>query len=147
MVTSVSESIVIEGVAPADVFEHLTDTSNHASDSGAMHVVGPIGPTRLTGKGDRFGMRMRAGPIPYRIVNTVVEFEQDRLVAWRHFGGHRWRYELESVGDGTQVTETFDLARVPTIAHPVYATAFGFPDAYRRNMQGSLAALRDTLTT
>ena len=58
--------------------------------------------------GTRFGMDMKLGPLPYRISNTVVEFETDRRIAWAHVGGHRWRYELEPVEGGTRVTETFD---------------------------------------
>ena len=61
---------------------------------------------RLT-LGATFGMKMKLG-VPYPIENTVVEFEENRLIAWRHMGGHRWRYELEPVDDGTKVTETFD---------------------------------------
>ena len=56
---------------------------------------------------------MRIG-IPFFISNKVVEFETDRLIAWRHFGRHRWRYELDPVGDGaTRVTETFDYSMAP----------------------------------
>ena len=44
--------------------------------------------------GDRFGMDMKLG-VPYRMSSTVVEYEADRLLAWAHFGGHRWRYELD----------------------------------------------------
>jgi hypothetical protein len=61
-------------------------------------------PLRL---GTKFGMNMKIG-VPYLITNTVVEYEQDRLIAWRHWGRHRWRYELEPVEGGTEVTESFD---------------------------------------
>lgn len=65
--------------------------------------------------GAKFGMDMKLGPLPYRISNTVVEFEQDRLIAWAHFGGHRWRYQIEPSDGGCLVTETFDwsTAKVP----------------------------------
>jgi hypothetical protein len=62
-------------------------------------------------------MGMRIG-LSYRIVNTVKEFEPNRLIAWSHVSGHRWRYELRPTGDGaTEVTETFDgtYARLPVI--------------------------------
>jgi len=54
---------------------------------------------------------------PYAIRNTVVEHEPDRRIAWRHWGGHRWRYQLEPVEGGTRVTETFDwsTARLPLL--------------------------------
>ena len=53
-------------------------------------------------------MQMRI-KIPYLITNTCVEFEENRLVAWRHFSHHIWRYELEEISSGkTAVTEYFD---------------------------------------
>jgi len=54
-------------------------------------------------------MSMKLG-VPYKITNTVIEFEEGRRIAWRHFGGHTWRYILEPIGDGSQtkVTEQFD---------------------------------------
>jgi hypothetical protein len=75
------------------------------------------GPDRLS-LGATFGMSMRYG-LPYRITNHVVEFEEGRRIAWRHFGRHRWRYELEPVDGGTRVTETFDLSTVPAPLRPV----------------------------
>ena len=54
-----------------------------------------FGPDRLTAVGDKFGMKMRFnGMVPYRITSTVKEFEENELIAWAHFGKHRWRYEL-----------------------------------------------------
>ena len=44
-------------------------------------------------------MDMKMGA-PYKIKNKVVEFEQDRLIAWRHIGLHRWRYELTPTAAG-----------------------------------------------
>lgn len=145
MVTSVSASIVIESVTPSQVFDHLCNPANHAAGDATGHVIGPIGTDHITGKGDRFGMRMRWG-LPYRVTNTVVDYERDARVAWRHFAGHRWRYELVAVDGGTEVTETFDLSHVATIAHPVYVGFFGFPDRYRASLAASLADLRDMLT-
>jgi hypothetical protein len=62
-------------------------------------------------------MQMRWG-LPYKILNEVVEFEEGRRIAWRHFGGHVWRYELEPLDDrSTRVTETFDArpSRAPLV--------------------------------
>ncbi len=57
----------------------------------------------------------------YRMVNTVIEFEEDRRIAWAPrpevrgvvkegglIGGRVWRYELEPVDGGTLVRETWD---------------------------------------
>lgn len=108
--------------APAStIFDVLADPTQHVLIDGSGTVRGSIaGPARLS-LGAAFGMSMRIG-MPYRIENTVVEFEEGRLIAWRHLYGHRWRYELEPapIGDesdaeATIVTETFDgrTARVP----------------------------------
>lgn len=108
--------------APAStIFDVLADPAQHPLIDGSGTVQGTVaGPSRLS-LGSEFGMSMRIG-MPYRIENTVVEFEEGRLIAWRHFNGHRWRYELEpmpagdgSDGEATIVTETFDgrTARVP----------------------------------
>lgn len=79
----------------------------HPVIDGSGTVRGRIsGPERLS-LGARFGMRMRIG-LPYVIWNEVIEFDEGRLIAWRHVNHHVWRYELAPDGDGTLVTETFD---------------------------------------
>jgi hypothetical protein len=52
-------------------------------------------------------MNMKMG-VPYKMTNTVVEFEEGRRIAWQHLGGHTWRYILEPTDGGTIVTEEFD---------------------------------------
>ena len=102
----VSRDIVIDA-PPSAVFDVLADPRRHGEFDGSGTVRSAIrGPERLS-LGSTFGMSMRLG-VPYTISNTVVEFEQDRRIAWRHVGHHRWRYALTPVDGGTQVTETFD---------------------------------------
>ena len=84
-------------------------------------------------------MSMKLGPLPYRISNTVVEFEEDRLIAWQHLGKHRWRYELEPGAGGTKVTETFDWS--PSIATAVIEMA-GYPERHRASIDQTLARLK-----
>ncbi len=68
--------------------------------------------------GTTFGMSMKAG-VPYSMSNTVIEFEQDRRIAWktvlagflgRYLGGRIWRYEFEPVEGGTLVRESWDIS-------------------------------------
>jgi hypothetical protein len=97
--------------APADqIFELLANPARHSEIDGSGSVKKSLAetPPRLT-LGAKFGMSMKLG-VPYKITNTVVEFEEGKQIAWRHFGGHIWRYILEPVGDGSQtkVTEQFD---------------------------------------
>lgn len=109
-----SARIVID--APADrIFAILANPHQHHLIDGSGTVKGRArGSERMT-LGSRFSMSMRIG-LPYRVVNTVREFEPGRLIAWSHFSGHRWRYELRPINEGsTEVTETFDgtFARTP----------------------------------
>ena len=85
---------------------------------------------------------MKLFGLPYVIRNRVVEFEADRRIAWRHFGGHRWRYELEPTDDGgTTDTETFDYSRYTGLrARRIEVT--GFPERNRRGIEQTLVRLR-----
>ena len=112
---AVSEERVINAPA-ARIFEILADPRQHAliDGSGTVKQARLSAPARLNA-GAKFGMNMRLG-LPYRIVNTVIEFEEGKRIAWRHFGRHVWRYELEPVEgrpDATLVRETFDWSASP----------------------------------
>lgn len=138
----VSVSRVI--AAPPDaIFAVLTDPSLHPVIDGSGSVQHARGGTQRLELGSTFGMDMRIG-LPYRITNTVVEFEPDRLIAWRHFNGHRWRYELEPVEGGTQVTETFDwsTARIPRAIELA-----GYPKKHPKAMARTLERLDAYVTT
>jgi hypothetical protein len=91
---------------PGVVFAILADPRQHHRIDGSGSVGSVIeGPERLTAKGDTFAVNMKMFGLPYKISNRVVELEPDRRIAWRHFGGHRWRYELEpTASGGTTVT-------------------------------------------
>ena len=130
----VSTSRVIAADRPA-IFEVIADPSLHPVIDGSGTVGGAQagGPERLA-LGARFGMDMKLGA-SYKILNEVVEFEEGRVIAWRHFNGHRWRYEFRDVPEGTEVTETFDWS---TAKAKLPLELAGFP---KRN----LAAMRATL--
>ena len=102
-----SASILIN--APASkIFNLLADPKMHSVIDGSRSVQGVLkAPERLS-LGAKFGMDMKLG-IKYRVTNTVVEFEESRLIAWRHLGRWVWRYELKEISpDQTLVTESFD---------------------------------------
>lgn len=106
----VSVSRTVDAPAGA-IFDLLADPRRHHLIDGSGMVQGsqPRSPQRLSA-GSRFGMQMRLG-LPYKVLNEVVEFEEGRRIAWRHFGGHVWRYLLDPVGPTTtRVTEQFDPA-------------------------------------
>ena len=103
----VSRSTIVP--APAQmIFDLLADPRRHSEidGSGSVQAAQINAPERLS-LNATFGMQMKIG-LPYKITNTVVEFEEGKTIAWRHFGGHIWRYILEPVDGGTKVTEQFD---------------------------------------
>ena len=131
---AVSRSIVVKAPA-AEVFEILANPRRHPDFDGSGSVRGAIaGPERLS-MGAKFGMEMRLF-VPYRISSQVKEFDEGRRIAWAHIGGHRWRYELEPLPDGsTRVIETFDATTARS------ARALKLMDAYNRNAR----AIEETL--
>ena len=103
----VSRSTIVP--APAQmIFDWLADPRRHSEidGSGSVQAAQINAPERLS-LDATFGMQMKIG-LSYKITNTVVEFEEGKTIAWRHFGGHIWRYILEPVDGGTKVTEQFD---------------------------------------
>lgn len=130
----VSESATIAADAQT-LFDIVADPAMHPKidGSGSVKAVKADGPQRLS-LGATFGMDMKIGA-PYKITNTVVEFDEGRLLAWRHFNGHVWRYIFEPVGDGsTKVTEQWDAR--PVWNRAVLRLTFG-----KRNRAGILCTL------
>ena len=123
------DQVNVERVVPAPperVFDLLADPRRHREIDGSGTLVQAVeGPERLF-PGAVFGMDMRIGG-PYRMTNTVVEFEEGRRIAWqprpanalfsKAIGGRVYRYELTPVEDGTLVRETWDISqeRVPPL--------------------------------
>jgi hypothetical protein len=131
-----SSQIVINA-DPATIFDVLADPSQHALFDGSDSVRGQLsGPPRLY-LGAKFNMRMRM-IAPYLVRSVVVEYDEDKRIAWRHPLRHIWRYELAAAEAGTEVTESFDYAPSPA------AAAFervGVPDRNQRAMDASLQRL------
>jgi Polyketide cyclase / dehydrase and lipid transport len=113
----------VERVIPASAEEIFALISNplrhHEMDgSGTVREAKNV-PSQLT-LGSKFGMNMKLG-IPYSMINEVIEFEPNRLIAWqtrpplgflaKFVGGRIWRYELEPVDGGTRVRESWDLSQ------------------------------------
>lgn len=128
---------------PAVVFAIVADPRQHPRIDGSGSVQQVLhGPDRLS-KGAEFGVSMKLFGLPYKISNHVVEFEEDRRIAWRHFGGHRWRYELEPTDDGgTVVTETFDYSRYKGLAKQ-FVERLGFPERNRAGIAATLVRLKE----
>lgn len=103
----VSRSIFVPAPA-SEIFALLANPRRHheIDGSGSVKESQINAPERLSLHA-KFGMNMRI-VVPYKITNTVVEFEENSRIGWRHLGGHIWRYILEPTEGGTNVTEQFD---------------------------------------
>ena len=136
-----SQRISVERVIdapPERIFAIVSDASRHADIDGSGSVRSARKAPEKLQLGSKFSMDMRIG-LPYRISNEVVEYEENRRIAWAHFGKHRWRYELEPQGDGrTLVRETFDWS---TAAIPKFVELIGAPARNRPAMEKTLERL------
>ena len=107
--------------SPEAIFDLLADPARHREIDGSGTVKESKASPRRLSQGATFGMSMRMG-LPYSMVNEVVEFEENRRIAWqprmsgrlgRIVGGRVWRYELVPVEGGTLVRESWDLSQDP----------------------------------
>jgi uncharacterized protein YndB with AHSA1/START domain len=115
----VSVDRVIKAPA-ASVFAVVADATRHPEIDGSGSVIkAKDGASQRLTLGSTFGMSMKMG-VPYSMSNTVIEFEQDRRIAWqtvlsgplgRFIGGRIWRYEFEPVDGATKVTESWDISQ------------------------------------
>ncbi len=138
----VSETRIIRADAQT-LFDIVADPARHPVIDGCGSVKAPrTVPDRLS-LGAKFGMDMHLGA-NYKVLNTVVEFEEGHLIGWRHFNGHIWRYRFEPVEGGTLVTEQWDARRV---ANRILLRLVGFPDRNRRGMKATLERLDELVTS
>lgn len=127
---------------PEQIFRLLSDARRHAEIDGSGTVKESVKAPAQLQLGSKFSMAMKLG-LPYRISNEVVEYEQDRRIAWCHFGKHRWRYELEPLSDGrTLVRETFDWS---TAVIPKVIELLGAPARNEPGMVKTLARLAEVV--
>ena len=133
----VSESRLIKAT-PETIFAIIADPARHADFDGSGMVQQLRGNDQRLKLGSKFGMDMKIGPLPYRISSTVVEFEENRLIAWAHAGKHRWRYELEPLDGATRVTESFDWS---TSRFPKAIELMGYPRKHPVNLRATLERL------
>jgi uncharacterized protein YndB with AHSA1/START domain len=141
-------------VAPDAVFDVVADAGQHTLYDGSGMLQGALaGPSQRLALGMTFGMRMKLG-VRYSTVNKVVEFEENRKVAWqtgpegiwgRLVGGRIWRYELEPVEGGTRVRESWDI----TSDHqrPLLKLGGIYSGKTRRDMERTLVRLDQLLTS
>jgi carbon monoxide dehydrogenase subunit G len=86
------------------------------------------------------------------MVSEVVEFEEDRRIAWQTRGpgwlgskvaGRIWRYELEPVDGGTRVRETWDISQEGVLTKRAVRLQ---ANATRKNMTATLARIDEVVS-
>lgn len=78
------------------VFDFLANPNNHQLMDGSDMLRGKIkGPDRLF-LGAKFGMKMRLG-VPYIITNQIIEYQENKSIAWQHLLRNVWRYEIVEI--------------------------------------------------
>ncbi len=123
MPQSVLDTVTVERLIPAPapaIFGLLANPARHREIDGSGSLRGADSGSQQLTLGSSFGMAMKRG-FPYRMVNTVVEFDDDKVIAWQPrpasrvlglaLGGRIWKYELEPRDGGTLVKETWDIRR------------------------------------
>jgi len=148
--------LTVERFIPASanaIFDVLADPAKHKliDGSGMLQGAQPASEPRLT-LGSTFGMGMRL-LVSYSTVNRVVEFEENRRIAWktgptgipgRFLAGRTWRYELEPTAGGTHVRESWDI----TDDHQRILLKLGniYSNKTKRDMERTLERLSDLVT-
>lgn len=137
-----------------DIFAVLADPGQH----GAIDGTGWVGAQRSAGTlhavGDVFEMDMyhvNAGGA-YVMRNQVIALTAPRTIGWLPIGqgpdgqwapgGWIWRYDLEPVEGGTQVTLTYDWSQVPQFLRD----QIPFPPFPISHLENSLANLERLVT-
>jgi uncharacterized protein YndB with AHSA1/START domain len=98
------------------IFELIADPSQQPQWDGNDNLAEAEPGQRVRGVGDVFTMTLTIGSIRE---NHVVEFEEDRRIAWlpsesgRRPPGHLWRWELEALDETrTRVIHTYDWSQL-----------------------------------
>jgi uncharacterized protein YndB with AHSA1/START domain len=150
------DTVSVERVIPAPpekIFDLLADPARHQEIDGSGTVREAKGPSQRLELGSSFGMSMKMG-LPYSMVSTVVEFEENRLIAWqtrgpgplgRYVAGRIWRYELEPVEGGTRVRETWDITHESLLSKPLVKRLA--PKETGKNMAATLERIETLLSS
>ncbi len=122
--TDPNDVVTVERLIPAPasaIFDLIADPSRHQDidGSGTVRASRGKGASERMSLGSTFGMSMKMG-MPYSMTNTVIEFEEDRQLAWQTrgpgpigklVGGRIWRYQLAEADGATLVKETWDISQ------------------------------------
>jgi uncharacterized protein YndB with AHSA1/START domain len=126
---------------PQRIFDLLADPRLHGEidGSGTVRDVTPESPARLS-QGSEWGVAMKQFGMPYKVVNTVSEFDEGHRIAWHHKARVVWRYELEPTAGGTLVRETWDPSGAGRVTG-AFLSLMRFPGRTRAAMSATLDRL------
>jgi uncharacterized protein YndB with AHSA1/START domain len=146
--------VTVERTIPAPpeaIFALLVDPRRHRDIDGSGTVRDAKGEPQTLKLGSSFGMSMKMG-MPYSMVSTVVEFEENRRIAWqtrgptpigKYVAGRIWRYEIEPVEGGSLVRETWDITHESPLSKGLARKG---ADHTRKNMEATLARIEEITT-
>jgi len=137
---------------PEPIFDLLADASKHPliDGSGMLQEV-KLGATQRLSLGSTFGMGMKM-VVGYSTVSTVVEFEENRRIAWqtgpkgtwgKYIAGRIWRYELRPISGGTIVKESWDIT--PDHQRALLKLGDIWSHKTRRDMERTMDRLRQLM--
>jgi uncharacterized protein YndB with AHSA1/START domain len=127
----------------ATIFDLLADPRQHVRlDGSGMISTLKSSPERLY-LGATFSMHMKDLGVPYVTKNVVVDFVENKSIAWHHFAKFVWRYDLDEVDGETTVTESFDYS----VPWGVFIIPLGFPKRNEAAMQKTLEQLEKAVTS
>jgi hypothetical protein len=107
--------------SPGELFALLADPRRHPGLDGSGMLRAAVAGRPVRGLGDVFTMEMHLDEVgDYRTENHIVEFEQDRRIAWMTAGpgrppaGQHWEWRITpNAEDGTAlVTHIYDWSRM-----------------------------------
>lgn len=148
-----NDVVTVERVIPAPaerIFDLLADPTRHREIDGSGTVRDAKEPSKRLQLGDTFGMSMKMG-VPYSMVSTIIELEENRRIAWQtrgpgrigsRAGGRIWRYELEPVDGGTRVRESWDITKESPLTKPLVGLSRG---KTKKNMEATLERIEEVL--
>jgi uncharacterized protein YndB with AHSA1/START domain len=153
----------VERVIPAPperIFELVANPRRHKDidGSGTVRDATELPDVALPEKlalGAKFGMHMEFGA-EYDMVNTIIEYDENRRIAWQarpgsgrrwrtmFFGGRIWRYELEPVegGQRTRVRESWDITQEKN-----KRIVWPYRHKTRKNMERTLERIEELVST
>jgi len=155
VITKTDTSIIIDeviNVAAHELFAAVADPSRHREMDGSATLRGQVANPVITAVDQIFTMEMFYPSIgEYRTDNLVVEFEQDRRIAWMTSregqppAGVRWGWAFESIGrQQTIVTHTYDWSKV---TDPAILARVSFPRVSADQLTKSVLNLASIATT